>query len=102
MAFYSMAFLCFIVIFVCLHEIAGNFFPKYQWVVRLIAGVSFFFLISGYKILFLLISAFTVWGGAIYKQKLPKEFRTHKRGKEVIEKEMPANTENIYFFHYCY
>ena len=104
MAFYSMAFLCFIVIFVCLHEIAGNFFPKYQWVVRLIAGVSFFFLISGYKIVFLLISAFTVWGGAIYVRKIAEKNKYYRKNSELTKEEKKLSkkkcqqTQKIYIF----
>lgn len=65
MAFYSVAFLIFLAIFIILHELAGRFVPRHQWAVRLLAGLAFFVRISGAKVFFLLFSALSIWGGAL-------------------------------------
>ena len=87
MAFYSMAFLCFIVLFVFLHEIVGEFAPKYQWVIRLLAGISFFLNISGIKILFLLFSAFSIWGGALLIHRISDNNKLYRKTAELSKEE---------------
>ncbi len=79
MAFYSMAFLCFILLFVILHEIAGRLFPDHQWTIRLLAGVSFYLILSGARIVFLLASSVTIWGGALIISRLAKDNKEYRK-----------------------
>ena len=95
MAFYSMAFLCFIVLFVFLHEIVGEFAPKYQWVIRLLAGISFFLNISGIKILFLLFSAFTIWGGALLIHRISDNNKLYRKTAELSKEEKKISKKNL-------
>ena len=104
MAFYSMAFLCFLVLFVLLHEIAGSFFPKYQWIIRLTAGISFFFVISGYKIVFLIFSAVTVWSGALFIRQIADKNKIYRKTSDLtkeekrISKKKCQRKQKIYLF----
>ncbi len=80
MAFYSVAFLIFITVFIGLHELAGRLLPRRQWTVRLLAGVVFFGYISGVKIIFLLCSALSIWGGALLMSRsAPSDRKKRKR-----------------------
>ena len=65
MELYSIAFIGFIFISVILHEIAGKRSAARQWVVRLAISAVFYAVISKWRIIFLAISAATVWAGAI-------------------------------------
>lgn len=64
MAFYSLAFLGFILIAILLHEAVGRIKGEYQWIVRLLASVGFFTYISGFRIIFLLLSVITIWAAS--------------------------------------
>ncbi|MCR5301204.1 MAG: hypothetical protein K6E49_02060 [Lachnospiraceae bacterium] len=86
MAFYSLAFFGFVLIFFVLHCLLGDFFPKYQWIARLMAGIAFFLYLSGFKIVFVLISAVSIWGGALIISGLAKKNK-EKRSREGITKE---------------
>lgn len=61
MAFYSLAFVGLIFFSLIIHDLVGRKYPDLQWVVRLLASVGFFVYISGFRIIFLLLSAITVW-----------------------------------------
>lgn len=61
MAFYSLAFFGFVLICIIIHDIVGKKYPDFQWVVRLFASIGFFIYISGFRIVFLLLSAVTIW-----------------------------------------
>ena len=87
MAFYSMAFICFTLFFILLHETAGSFFPKYQWIVRLLAGLSFFFYISGIKIIFVFASAVTVWSGSLLIHQLAENNRLYRKNASLTKDE---------------
>ncbi len=65
MSFYSVAFFGFVLIFLILHSFIGDIAPKHQWIVRLIAGVTYFTYLSGVKIIFVLASAISIWSGAL-------------------------------------
>lgn len=86
MAFYSVAFFGFVLIFVVLHSLIGDIVPKRQWIVRLVAGLAFFLYLSGLKIIFVLISALTIWGGGLLLARTEQKYRA-LRSKEGIEKE---------------
>ncbi len=86
MAFYSVAFFGFVLIFVILHSLIGDIVPKRQWIVRLIAGLIFFLYLSGLKILFVLVSAFTIWGGGLLLAKVEQTYKA-LRSREGIGKD---------------
>lgn len=77
MELFSLAFIIFILICFIIHEITGKYCGKYQWVVRLAASLCFYVFLAKIRVIFLLISAFTVWYGAVFIEK------TVERGKEL-------------------
>ena len=91
MAFYSIAFLSFVLFFVILHEFIGHFFPDLQWAVRLLAGISFFVYISGLKIVFLLVSAVSIWGGAITISNETKSNKEYRKQEGLSREEKKAS-----------
>ena len=83
MAYYSLAFFGFVLLFVILHDIIGDMFPRHQWIVRLLAGLSFFVHLSGVKVIFLIASALTIWSGALLMDQIDlheKAFRKQAGG----------------------
>ena len=65
MELYSAAFIGFVIISVIVHETVGRKCANRQWIVRLAVSVAFYTAIAKWRIIFLAISAFTIWYGAI-------------------------------------
>ena len=86
MAFYSLAFFGFVFIFIILHYLVGDFAPKYQWITRLMAGIVFFVYLSGAKIVFILISAVSIWWTALHIYSLSKKNK-EERSRAGLTKE---------------
>ena len=86
MAFYSLAFFGFVLIFFVLHYVVGDFAPKHQWIVRLMAGITFFIYLSGAKIIFILISAVCIWAGALHISRLARKNK-EERSREGLSRE---------------
>ncbi len=88
MAFYSVAFFGFVLLFIILHDLVGEISPKNQWIVRLLAGLSFFVFLSGVRIVFVLVSALSVWDGAriIHKYDLKNKEMRKREGLSKDEK----------------
>ncbi len=93
MSFYSLAFFLFVLLFIVLHEFIGEVSPKHQWIVRLIAGLSFFAYLSGFKIVFVLASAVSVWDGAILINKYDRKNREYRNSNELTKEEKKALKE---------
>ncbi|MBQ7581920.1 MAG: MBOAT family protein [Lachnospiraceae bacterium] len=90
MAFYSVAFFGFVFIFVILHGLICDIAPKRQWIVRLLASLTFFLYLSGLKIVFLLLSTFTIWGGALLISRIDRKDKEHRSGAEFSKEEKKA------------
>ncbi|MCR5686430.1 MAG: MBOAT family protein [Lachnospiraceae bacterium] len=90
MAFFSAAFFGFVIIFLIIHHLAGEMFPRYQWVVRLLAGLSFFTYLSGIKIIFLIASALTVWSGALLIHQVGANGRIYRKSAGLSPEEKKA------------
>ncbi len=87
MAYYSIAFLGFVLIFILLHHIAGVILPRYLWIVRLLAGVSFFIYLSGSRIIFIGVSALTVWYGSILIDRLNERANVIRKREDISKEE---------------
>ena len=65
MELYSAAFIGFVIISIIVHEIVGRKCAHNQWMIRLAVSVVFYAAIAKWRIIFLVISALTIWYGAI-------------------------------------
>lgn len=86
MAFYSVAFFGFVLLFLILHDLIGDMFPRFQWIVRLLAGVCFFVYLSGVKTIFIIVSALTIWSGALLIDQISKNGKAFRK-QEGLSKE---------------
>ncbi len=86
MAFFSVAFFGFVLLFLIIHDLVGDYAPRYQWTVRLAAGIAFFTYLSGIKIVFILASALTVWSGALLISQLAKNNKISRKDLPPEEK----------------
>lgn len=59
---------------------------KLEWVVLLLSSILFYFATSGKLILFILISAMTVFGGALFISRTDSRFADLKGGLERDER----------------
>ena len=91
MAFFSVAFFGFVLLFLILHDLAGDFFPKHQWIVRLMAGIAFFTYLSGIKIVFILASALTIWSGALLITQLSISNKLYRSREGLSSEEKKAS-----------
>ncbi len=73
MELYSAAFIGFVIISVIVHEIVGRRCANRQWIVRLAVSLAFYTAISKWRIIFILVSALTIWYGAIKLEKVSDE-----------------------------
>ena len=87
MAFYSIAFFLFVSLFVLLHESVGRLSPDRQWYVRLLAGITFFVYVSGARIVFICISALSIWGGALLITGLSDNYRSLRKREDISKEE---------------
>ncbi len=93
MAFYSVAFIGFVLLFIIIHELAGKMCSRYQWIVRLLAGLSFFVYLSGIRIVFILASAVTVWGGAMILARVEEKNKAERKREGLSKEEKKAIKE---------
>lgn len=93
MAFYSLAFFGFVILFIILHEITGRFFPKYQWTIRLLAGLSFFVYLSGIRVIFLIVSALSIWAGARIIHKIGEDGKAYRKREGITSEEKKASKQ---------
>lgn len=93
MAFYSLHFFLFIIFFIFLHDLVREFAPKYQWVIRLLASLFFFTYMSGFKIVFLLASTLTIWGGGLLLYRLAENNRIYRNQEGLSREEKKASKE---------
>ncbi len=93
MSFYSLAFFLFLLVFVILHEFVGEVSPKHQWIVRLLAGLSFFTYLSGAKIVFILASALSVWDGAVLIHRYTEKNKEYRKREDLSKEEKKASKE---------
>ena len=56
MAFYSLAFIGFVLICIIFHAILGKIAPQKQWIIRLLASCAFYIYVAEIRFIFLLIS----------------------------------------------
>lgn len=90
MEIYSLAFLGYTIICLIAHEIVGRYQPRYQWVVKLMASLGFYVWIAKIRVVFLLISAFTIWLGAGLLQKITDKGKKARKA-EGLSKEDKKN-----------
>lgn len=70
MEIFSLAFLGFVIIGILIHELVGHIRPKLQWVVRLTVSVGFYCYLAGVRIVFIILSALSIWLGARMLEKI--------------------------------
>lgn len=90
MAFYSVFFLGFVLAFFALHELVGKFKSEYQWIVRLLASITFYVYIAGIRVLFLGVSAFSVWYGAVLITRIHEKGVQRRKAEGVTKDEKKA------------
>ena len=90
MAYYSLAFLAFVVIVIILHGLIGDIAPRFQWVIRLIAGLSFFAYVSGINIIFIIVSAVSVWYGGLLLYGISKKGKELRKSPGISTEEKKA------------
>lgn len=90
MAFYSLAFFSFVIFFLIIHNLIGEIFPKYQWVVRLIAGVTFFIYLSRIRIIYIIASALTIWCGGLVLDRMEQNGRKLRKSEDLSKEEKKA------------
>lgn len=90
MAYYSLAFLAFVVIFIILHGLIGDIAPRFQWVIRLIAGLSFFAYVSGINIIFIMVSAVSIWYGGLLLYGISKKGKELRKSSDISTEEKKA------------
>lgn len=93
MIFYSVAFLGFVAICILIHELVGKFCPKFQWVVRLLASLVFFTYISRLKIIFVLISALSIFLGAKWITYLTAKNKAYRKTEGLSKEEKKASKQ---------
>ena len=93
MAFYSVAFFGFVLLFIILHDLVGEVSPRKQWIVRLLAGLSFFGFLSGLRIVFLLVSALSVWDGALLIERYDRKNKESRKREGLSKEEKKAIKE---------
>lgn len=94
MEFYSFAFITFVIICLIINEITGRISGKYQWIVRLIASLAFYLYIAKIRIIFLIISAVTVWYGGIVLEKIITDGKKSRK-RPGITKEEKKNSKAV-------
>lgn len=93
MIFYSVAFLGFVTIVLLIHEIMGRFCPKYQWTVRLLASLVFFTYISKTKIIFVILSAVSIWVGGKWIIYLTEKNKAYRKTEGLTKEEKKASKQ---------
>ncbi len=90
MAFYSLAFFSFVILFLILHDLIGDIAGKYQWIVRLLAGLSFFVYLSGVKTVFIVASALLIWCGGLILHKIETTDKEKRKASDLSREEKKA------------
>lgn len=86
MNIYSSSFFIFFLFFVIIHELVFRLFPKQQWLIRLIASLTFYLYIAKIRIIFILLSAASVWLGGIIIDNLTSKYNEKKISLTKVEK----------------
>ena len=93
MAFYSLHFFLFIIFFIFIHDLAREVIPKYQWVIRLFASLFFFTYLSGFKVVFLIASAITIWSGGLLLHQITEKNKIYRQQEGLSRDEKKASRE---------
>ncbi len=95
MSFYSVAFFCFVLFCIIIHELAGRFVPKRQWMVRLAASLAYVLYLTGTRIVFVIASAVSIWlGGLIISKNAQKDKEYRKREGITSEEKKAIKAKN--------
>lgn len=90
MEIFSLAFLSFVVIGILVHEIVGHLRPKLQWVVRLLVSLGFYCYLAGVRVIFIIISALSIWLGAALLDKISKEGKLLRKAEGLSKEDKKA------------
>lgn len=93
MIFYSVAFLGFVLTAFLIHELMGRICPKHQWVVRLLASLAFYTYICGLKIIFVLVSAVSIFLGAKGIVTLNEKNKAYRKTEGLSKEEKKASKQ---------
>ena len=85
-----MAFILFVLTCFIIHEIAGRYCGKYQWVVRLAASLCFYVFLARIRVTFLFLSAFTVWYGALMLRKSSEKGKEQRKAEGLTKEDKAA------------
>lgn len=81
MEIFSFAFICIALIGIVIHEIAGRFIPKYQWSIRLFISLCFYFVLAKIRVIFIALSALSIWLGALWLDKMTQDGKTARKAE---------------------
>lgn len=84
MELYSLSFVSFIAIIALFYY---TFLKRYQWILLLIASLSFYFVAGSGNLLFILITASSVWGGGYLISDITSKFNSYKKAHKELSKE---------------
>ena len=84
MELYSLSFVSFIAIIALFYY---TFLKRYQWILLLVASLSFYCYTGSGNIAFILITALTVWGGGYLISDISSKFTSYKKAHKELSKE---------------
>ncbi|MCR4901760.1 MAG: MBOAT family protein [Butyrivibrio sp.] len=91
MELYSIQFFFFIaVLIICYY----TFCRKFQWVILLIGSMGYYFFAGGGNLLFILVTAITVWSGGLYISKISSDFVKYKKAHKELTKDQKKTLKN--------
>lgn len=80
----------FVIIGILLHEIVGHIKPQYQWIVRLLVSLCFYLYVAKYRIIYVLISALSVWAGAYLLSSITQKGKVLRKAEGLSKDDKKA------------
>ena len=87
MAIYSVAFLGIVFLFLFIHEIVGRVKSEYQWLIRLAASIVFYIYAAVLKVVFIAISALSIYLAAIGFERISKAGKEARKAEGLSKEE---------------
>lgn len=90
MALFSIEFTAFVLLFLVLNELVGKYCSGRQWYVRLAASICFYVLLAKIRIVFLLISALSVWCAAMLMEHISVRSKEQRKAEGLTRDDKKA------------
>lgn len=84
---YSIAFVLFITVALLIHELLGRYKSEYQWILRLVASLAFYVYLARIRIVFLLLSAISIWLSGVLMDRITNAGKAERKSGDYSREE---------------